>query len=91
MLTGASSGIGLCTARLAARQGARLVLAARSEAALHQLTDEITGAGGQAIYVVADVSQPADVQRLSQAAQQHFGGFDTWINNAGVSIYGRLD
>ena len=91
VLTGASSGIGLCTARLAARQGARLVLAARSEAALRQLTDEITGAGGQAIYVVADVSQPADVQRLSQAAQQHFGGFDTWINNAGVSIYGRLD
>lgn len=90
VLTGASSGIGLCTARMAAKQGAKLVLAARSENALHQLTNEITQAGGQAVYVVADVSQQADVQRITQAAQ-HFGGFDTWINNAGVSIYGKLE
>ncbi|HEX8330075.1 MAG TPA: SDR family oxidoreductase [Hymenobacter sp.] len=91
VLTGASSGIGLVTARMAAKKGAKLVLASRSEDALRQLCDEINDNGGEAIYVVADVSQQADVQRVSQAAQQRFGGFDTWINNAGVSIYGKLE
>ncbi|MBA2732669.1 MAG: SDR family oxidoreductase, partial [Acidobacteria bacterium] len=90
VITGASSGIGLVTARMAAQQGARLVLAARSEDALRQLTNEITVAGGQAIYVVADVGQEADVRRIAEAAIQKFGGFDTWVNNAGVSIYGRV-
>ena len=91
VLTGASSGIGLVTARMAAEQGARLVLAARSEDALRQLTDEINHSGGEAIYVVADVSKPEDVKRLAQEAIRRFGGFDTWINNAGVSIYGKLE
>jgi short-subunit dehydrogenase len=91
VITGASSGIGLVTARQAAQQGAKLVLASRSEEALQQLCAEITERGGQAIYVVADVCREADVQRISQAAQQQFGGFDTWVNNAGVSIYGKLE
>ena len=55
VITGASSGIGLVTARLAAKVGAKLVLAARSEGPLRQLTEEITKAGGKAVYVVADV------------------------------------
>ncbi|MBA2732097.1 MAG: SDR family oxidoreductase, partial [Acidobacteria bacterium] len=50
----------------------------------------ITVAGGQAIYVVADVGQEADVRRIAEAAIQKFSGFDTWVNNAGVSIYGRV-
>jgi short-subunit dehydrogenase len=91
VLTGASSGIGLVTARMAAEQGAKLVLAARSEDALRQLCNEINQAGGQAIYVAADVSQQSDVQRIARAAIEQFGGFDTWINNAGVSIYGKLE
>lgn len=91
VLTGASSGIGLCTARLAAEQGARLVLAARSDDALRQLCDEITQGGGQAVYVVADVSHPDDVRAIARRAQETFGGFDTWINDAGVSIYGKLE
>ena len=90
VITGASSGIGLVTARMAARQGARLVLAARSEDALRTLTDEIKAEGGEAVYVVADVGQEQDVRRIRDAALQYFGGFDTWVNNAGVSIYGRL-
>jgi len=90
VLTGASSGIGLVTARMAARRGARLVLAARSEEALRQLVDEITAAGGEAVYVVADVSREADVQRIAETAVQRFGGFDTWVNDAGVSVYGGL-
>jgi short-subunit dehydrogenase len=90
VITGASSGIGLATARMAAKRGARLVLAARSEEALRQLTDEITSAGGKAIHVVADVGREEDVRRISQAAIERFGGFDTWVNNAGVSVYGKL-
>ena len=91
VVTGASSGIGLVTARKAAERGARLVLAARSEEALRRLTDEITGGGGEAVYVAADVSKQDDVSRIAQEAQDAFGGFDTWVNNAGVFIYGKLE
>lgn len=91
VITGASSGIGLSTARRAAQAGARLVLAARSEGALRQLTQEITGAGGQAVFVVADVSREEDVERIAQAALATYGGFDTWVNNAGVGMYGKLE
>jgi short-subunit dehydrogenase len=90
VITGASSGIGLTTARMAAEQGARLVLAARNEEALHQLTDEIRDNGGEAIYVVADVGREEDVQRIAHQAIEAFGGFDTWINDAGVGIYGSV-
>lgn len=90
VLTGASSGIGLVTARTAARRGARLVLAARDEEALRNLADEINSAGGEAIYVRADVGNFEDVRRVGEEALRRFGGFDTWVNNAGVSIYGRI-
>lgn len=90
VITGASSGIGLVTARMAAKAGARLVLAARSEEALRQLTDEIKEAGGEAIFVVADVGREEDVRRVADDALHRFGGFNTWVNNAGVSIYGKL-
>jgi short-subunit dehydrogenase len=91
VLTGASSGIGLATARLAAERGARLVLAARSEGALSQLVDEIRHKGGQAIGVITDVSDPVDVRKLAEAALAEFGTFDTWINNAGVGMYGPTE
>lgn len=90
VITGASSGIGLVTARMAAKRGARLVVAARSEEAVRQLADEINNAGGEAIHVVADVGKEEDVRRIAAAAVERFGGFDTWINNAGVSIYGKI-
>ncbi|MBA2502827.1 MAG: SDR family oxidoreductase [Pyrinomonadaceae bacterium] len=91
VITGASSGIGLATARMATKRGARLVLAARSEGALHQLTDEITRAGGKAVYLVADVSKQENVRAIAQKAHEAFGGFDTWINNAGTGMYGKLE
>jgi short-subunit dehydrogenase len=90
VITGASSGIGLVTARLAAKAGAKLVLAARSRGALTQLVDEITKAGGKAVSVVADVGDPDDVRAIARVAVEKFGGFDTWVNDAGVSIYGKV-
>lgn len=89
VLTGASSGIGLSTARKAAREGARLVLAARNEQALREIAEEIRQGGGNAHYVVADVASEADMRRVAAEAVGQFGGYDTWVNNAGVSIYGR--
>lgn len=90
VITGASSGIGLVTARAAARRGARLVLAARAEEALRRLADEINAEGGEAVYVVADVGRERDVRRIAETAMERFGRIDTWVNNAGVSIYGRI-
>lgn len=91
VITGASSGIGLATADAAASAGARLVLASRSERTLAAVADGINAAGGQAIYVVADVGKREEVERIAAAAISHFGRIDTWINNAGGSIYGRLE
>src|SRR5215813_458798 len=90
VITGASSGIGLATARMAAERGARLVLASRSEDALRQLTDEITQAGGKAIHVVANMQNEEDSHKIAATARDEFGGFDTWVNNAGVGMYGKL-
>jgi NAD(P)-dependent dehydrogenase (short-subunit alcohol dehydrogenase family) len=91
VITGASSGIGLVTARMAARRGARLVLAARSHEELRCLAGEVVARGGQAVPVTADVGREEDVRRVADAALGRFGGFDTWVNNAGVSIFGRLE
>jgi short-subunit dehydrogenase len=96
VITGASSGIGLVTARQAARRGAKLVLAARAEDALRTLAEEINtqsevnGWGSEAIYVAADVGREEDVRRIAETALARFGRVDTWVNNAGVSIYGRI-
>jgi NAD(P)-dependent dehydrogenase (short-subunit alcohol dehydrogenase family) len=89
VITGASSGIGLATARRAAKRGARVVAAARSAHALRRLVNEIRDAGGEAISVVADVGREEDVQRIARDAIEHFGGFDTWVNNAAGSVYGE--
>lgn len=91
VITGASSGIGLCTARMAAANGARVVLAARNGEALADIERQIDSGGGQAIHVVADVGKREDVQRIADAAIRRFGGFDTWVNDAGISIWGKLE
>lgn len=90
VITGASSGIGLATARAAANAGARLVLASRNEEAIQELAKELNETTA-AIGVACDVSNPQDVVAVGLAAGEKFGGFDTWVNNAGVSTYGRLE
>ena len=91
VITGASSGIGMVTARLAARRGAQVVLAARSADGLWDVADAIQARGGEAACVVADVADEREVRRIAEIALGRFGGFDTWVNNAGVSVYGRID
>ncbi|HEX5875405.1 MAG TPA: SDR family oxidoreductase [Pyrinomonadaceae bacterium] len=90
VITGATSGIGLCTARMAAERGANVVAIARNEVALCELVEEINASGGNATYAVADVAYEEEFQQAAEAAKQRFGGFDTWVNNAGTSIYGRI-
>ena len=90
VITGASSGIGLVTARQAAAHGARVVLAARNGAALDQAVSEIRAAGGRAVACPADVADPLQVENIAATAVAEFGGIDTWVNNAAVSMYGRI-
>lgn len=90
VITGASSGIGLATALAAAGAGAKLVLNARSDDTLREVAEEIRAIGGEAEVVVGDVADRDTVDRLAQTAVEKFGRIDTWVNNAGVSIYGRI-
>jgi short-subunit dehydrogenase len=87
LLTGASSGIGRCLAELLAREGARLVLAARSADKLNELARSLNAVGAEAVAVPGDVTSEADRQRMVAAAVEHFEGLDVLINNAGIGSW----
>jgi short-subunit dehydrogenase len=91
LVTGASSGIGLATALAAAAKGASLALVARSGDTLEDVAATINLSGGKAIALVADVANRNALEEAAAATVKRFGGIDTWVNNAGVSIYGRIE
>jgi len=91
VLTGASAGIGQGLAIALAQQGANLVLAARSQAALEETVALCMKQGGSAIAVPTDVTQPQACQQLIEKAITTFGQIDCLINNAGITLLSRFD
>ena len=79
IVTGASAGIGLATAKLLSSKGVKLALVARSKDKLEKLAQELPNS----IAVVADLSKVEDVKRMVKQAAEHFGGVDILVNNAG--------
>ncbi|PTQ07395.1 hypothetical protein CLG96_17785 [Sphingomonas oleivorans] len=90
VITGGSSGIGLAAARHAAEAGAAVLLAARNEDALQKAVDDIGAKGGRAAFVAVDIAEEGAAEKIANAAEQRFGGFDTWVNNAAAAVYARL-
>jgi short-subunit dehydrogenase len=90
LITGASQGIGRALAEAAARAGARVLAAARSEQQLHDLADRIRAEGGTVQVITADITNPEDRRRMVEAALHHFGGLDILVNNAGIGATGHF-
>ncbi|MBL6455631.1 SDR family NAD(P)-dependent oxidoreductase [Belnapia sp. T6] len=91
VITGASSGIGLATARSAAEAGARVFLIARNGEALETIVQDLRNRGARADYAVADVGKLEELEAAARKVQTVFGGFDSWVNDAGTSIYGEIE
>ena len=91
VITGGSSGIGLATARLAAKRGANVVIIARNEDGLETAAAQIRADGGRCDTISADVSNRAEVKAAVAAVIERHGGFDTFVSNAGVGVYAMLE
>ncbi len=91
VITGASSGIGLATARRAAERGAKVALISRDAEDLEAAVESITEAQGTAMYFVADVADQDQLRAAAEDVITCFGRIDTWVNNAGIGIYGRIE
>jgi short-subunit dehydrogenase len=90
LITGASQGIGRALAAAAASAGAKVLAAARKQDLLDELAQAVRAQGGTIETVQADVTSPADRQKMVEAAQKHFGGLDILVNNAGVGATGHF-
>jgi NADP-dependent 3-hydroxy acid dehydrogenase YdfG len=91
IITGASSGIGKATAISLAAEGAKVVIAARRGEPLEAVAKHITENGGQALPVVADITDEVQIKNLIQKANAEFGRVDILVNNAGISFPGRIE
>jgi len=85
IITGASSGIGYATARRFAREGAKVVVAARRQPELEALVEEIIQAGGHAVALAGDAKDEGLAEALVELAISRFGGLDIAFNNAGTT------
>jgi NAD(P)-dependent dehydrogenase (short-subunit alcohol dehydrogenase family) len=84
LITGASQGLGRALALAFAREGARVVVNARSEDSVRPVAGEVEDAGAEVLAVAADVSKGADVERLVGESVERFGKIDVLVNNAGL-------
>ncbi|MBI1180878.1 MAG: glucose 1-dehydrogenase [Alphaproteobacteria bacterium] len=84
IVTGATSGIGAAAARLLAARGARVVAAGRRQDRGDAVVEEIRAAGGEAVFVRADMASDADIRRMVDTAVSTYGGLDGAFNNAGM-------
>jgi NADP-dependent 3-hydroxy acid dehydrogenase YdfG len=91
VITGASSGLGEAAARLLAAKGANVALGARRAERIQSLAEELNGQGGKALAVTADVTDPAQVKALVDAAVNAYGRIDVIINNAGLMPQSLLE
>ena len=91
VITGASSGLGEAAARHLAELGAAVVLGARRVDHIDSIAGEITAAGGKALAVQTDVTDPEQVKALVDAAVAEFGHIDVMLNNAGLMPHSPLD
>jgi len=91
LVVGASAGIGADAARVFAADGARLMLVARSEEPLAEITAELEKAGHEVAYAIGDVAEAADVARFVHQTVERFGRLDGAFNNAAMTQAGRLD
>jgi NAD(P)-dependent dehydrogenase (short-subunit alcohol dehydrogenase family) len=85
-VTGAGRGIGAAAARLFAREGARVLLAARTKAQLKTVTEEVRAAGGVADYVVCDLADAASVRAAVGRAVDVYGRLDVAFNNGAAFV-----
>src|SRR4051812_41521808 len=90
LVIGASRGIGRAAALALAKEGADVVVTARTKAELDTLVKEIESLGRKGLAVAADVTQEADVERLKTEALKAFGCVDILVNNVGVGKYATL-
>jgi 3-oxoacyl-[acyl-carrier protein] reductase len=91
VVTGASRGIGLETARQLCAEGASVLLVARDAGALTEAAAEAGAAGGQAAHLALDITSEDSGERMLAAAREHFGGLDVLVNNAGVARWRRIE
>lgn len=85
VITGGTRGLGLASAQALAREGAAVVVASRSEAAVAETVDALRAAGARADGLACDVGDLAQVEALAACARTTFGRLDIWVNNAGVA------
>src|SRR5690554_882693 len=90
VVTAASSGLGRGTALRLGELGANVVVAARRASVLEELAGQIVSAGGTAVAVETDVSDPGQVSRLAATAVERFGRIDVWINGVGIGALGMF-